>query len=246
MFFQHWAAPNGNTIVIYNPFTDEQRNIQLNLPNPYIVIDGGGRDAWVRADIDPSLKRVLYNDKDGRLVLWDLDTQKEIAFLPSPTDVTVGKWSPDGTEFATPWPSPTSDATELFIIDIHGAVTKLTNFNQKYPFANIDTWPSWSPDGRHIAFWLKISNAANSNPDTLRQWLAITDTTTLDTQIYCLSPNTPPARGENIVWSPDSQFVIVNSESSSRDVKPTLVDLTHHTQSKLDTHGLWVDDWTAP
>jgi len=249
MFFQYWEYPYGDTIIIYNPFTGEQQEIQLELPNPYIVIDGGGKVAWVKADIDPTFKRVLYNDIDERLVLWDLDTQKEIASLPSLTDVTEGTWSPDGKEFAIPSPSRTSDisvASELFVINMDGIVRNLTDFNQKYPFANVDTWPSWSPDGRRIAYWLKISNVANSNPDDLRQWLAITDTTTLDTQIYCLSPNEPPTSGGRIVWSPDSQQLIVNTGVLSEEVKPMLVDFTKLTQTALDTHGLWVTDWMAP
>ena len=247
MVFQHWLdAPYGSyTIVIYNPFTGEQENMQLDLPNPYIEVDIGGRLSWVRAEIDSSLMRVLYNDKDERLVLWDLDTQKEIASLPSPTDLIEGRWSPDGREFAIRSPSSNSAPTELFTIDMDGTV-KMTSFNQKYPFANVDTRPSWSPNGRYIAFWLKISNVTNANPDNLRQWLAITDTTTLDTQIYCLSPNKPPTSGGGIVWSPDSTQVIINTDVLSEEVKPVLLDLTHRTQTILDTHGLTVRDWMAP
>jgi hypothetical protein len=105
---------------------------------------------------------------------------------------------------------------------------------------------SWSPDGRHIAFWLQVSNIANASPKTLRQWLALIDTTTLNTQIYCLSPNKPPTGGGRIIWSPDSTQVIVNTDALSKEVKPVLVNFTHLTQSKLNTHGLWVDDWMAP
>ncbi|HQX16313.1 MAG TPA: hypothetical protein PLA27_07800 [Anaerolineales bacterium] len=245
MFFQYWLAPNGNTIVIYNPFTGEQKNIQLDLPNPYIVYESLGKVAWVKADIDPTLKRALYNDKDEKLVLWDLDTQKEIVSLPSPMDVTEGTWSPDGNEFAIPSPSTIGALKELFIIDMNGTV-KMTSFNQKYPFANVSARPSWSPDGRRIAFWLKVSNIANADPKKLRQWLAIIDTTTLDMQIYCLSPNKPPAGGGGIVWSPDSTQVIVNTDALSEQVKPVLVDLTHLTQAALDTQGLRVTDWMSP
>jgi hypothetical protein len=117
MGFQLWFdAPYGSyTTVIYNPFTGEQKNMQIDLPNPYIEKDTGGRVTWVKADIDPSLKWVLYNDKEERLVLWDLDNEKEIASLPSPTDVTDGTWSPDGNKFVIPMLSPTYDPTEYYI-----------------------------------------------------------------------------------------------------------------------------------
>lgn len=238
IFYQNWLEPHD--IVIYNPFTGEQKNMKLNLPNPYIVVDGGGVASWVKADIDPSLMRVLYNDKASRLVLWDLETQKEVAFLPAPTDLEVGTWSPDGKEFASPSPSRTSDvavANELFAIDMEGTVRKLTNFNEKYPFGSVDAFPAWSPDGRYIGFWLRV------NPNLKDQWLAITDTTTLETQIYCVSTN---ALGHRIVWSPDGQQVIVNRVLPGEEMKPTLVDLTHKTQAVLDTKGLWVENWMAP
>jgi dipeptidyl aminopeptidase/acylaminoacyl peptidase len=248
MVFQHWLdAPNGSyTVVIFNPFTGEQKNIRIDLPNPYMEEDIGGKLTWVKADIEPSLKRVLYNDKDERLVLWDLDTKKEIASLPFTTDLTEGTWSPDGKEFSIPSPSSTSSANELFAINVNGTVNKLTNFNQKYPFATVDGWPSWSPDGNHIAYWLKTSNVTNAAPETLRQWLAITNTTTLDTQIYCLSPNIPSTEGWGIIWGPDNSKLIVDTDVSSEDVKSILVDLTHLTQTTLDTHGLTVSGWMAP
>lgn len=239
MVFQYWSdAPYGSyRIVIYNPFTGEQKDMQIDLPNPYIEKDIGGRITWVKADIAPSLKRVLYNDKDENLVLWDLDSQKEITSLPSPIDVTDGTWSPDGNKFAIPWLSPSYDPTEYFIIDMDGKVKK-TSFNQEYPFANVERRPEWSPDGRYIAFQLEVSNIANPNLDDLRQEVAIMDTTTLDTQIYCLSGG--------IVWSPDSTHVIINAHDSSEDVEPVLVDLTHQTRTTLDTHGLPIADWLVP
>lgn len=245
MFFQYWLVPNGGTIVIYNPFTGEQKNIQLDLPNPYIVYESLGKVAWVKADIDPTLKWVLYTDKDERLILWDLDTKKEIASLPSPTDVTEGTWSPDGKEYAIPSPSTVGALKELFIIDMDGTV-KMTSLNQKFPFASVSNRPLWSPDGRYIAFWLQVSNIANANSKTLRQWLAITDATTLETQIYCLSSGKPPVGGRDIVWSPDSTQVIVETNTLGEEIKTVLVNLTRQTKTELDTHGLLVADWMAP
>jgi hypothetical protein len=239
MVFQNWldAPESSYKLVIYDPFTVEQKNMQVNLPDPFIVEDTAGKFFWVKATIDPSLKRVLYNTKDGRLVLWDLDNQKEVTSLPAPTDVTKGTWSPDGSKFAIPSLSPTHDPTEYFIVGMDGTVKK-TSFNQKYPFANVESRPKWSPDSRYIAFQMKTSNLANSNSNDLRQVVAIMDTTTLDTQIYCLSGG--------IVWSPDGTQVIIDSHVSMDEAKPVLVDLVRRTQSTFDTHGLTVVDWVTP
>ena len=248
IFYQNWLVPNGNNIVIYNPFNGEQKSLQLNLPNPYIVIDGGNTVAWVKADIDPSLKLVLYNDKERRLVLWNLDTQKEIASLPSPVNLEDGAWSPDGRQFTISIPSQSSDmpvASELFTINMDGTVKQLTNLNQMFSFASEASVPSWSPDGRFIAFWLSVNNIPNSSSKDLRQWLAVTDTASLKTQIYCVTSN-DSSYGYGIVWAPDGQDVIVNKVLPSGEPKPTLVDLAHQTQSVLETKGLWVKDWMSP
>jgi hypothetical protein len=239
MVFQNWLDAPGSSykLVVYDPFTGEQKNMRVNLPDPFIVEDTGGKFFWVKANIDPSLKRVFYNTKDERLVLWDLDNQKEGTSLPAPTDVTKGTWSPDGSKFAIPSLSPTHDPTEYFIVDMDGTVKK-TSFNQKYPFANVESRPKWSPDSRYIAFQMKTSNLANPNSDDLRQLVAIMDTTTLNPQIYCLSGG--------VIWSPDGTQVIIDSRVSTDEVKPVLVDLERRTQSTLDTHGLTVIDWVTP
>ena len=232
MFFQDWLAPHNKSIVIYDPFTGEQKNMQLDLPNPYIEEDIGGRLSWLKADIDPTLKRVLYNDKDERLILWNMDTQKEIASLPFPTDLLAGTWSPDGKVFAIPTRSSRSSrsaSTELLTINMDGIV-KTTNFNQEYPFVNVDTQPNWSPDGRYIAYWLKISNTTNASPRALREWLAVTNSATFTTQIYCLSSDSLDKRGTNIVWSPDSTQLLVTTSSSNitdEGREAVLVDLNH-------------------
>jgi Tol biopolymer transport system component len=156
-------------------------------------------------------------------------------------------WSPGGTKIVTPWPKgATWLANELVTIDMDGNTTKLTNFNESYSFANLED-PVWSPDGQHIGFWLKVSNADNSNPSDLRQWLAVVDTSSLETQIYCMAYSIPIYPAFSIVWSPDGQQLIANIRLPNGDMQPTLVNLINQTQTIIDgTQGMRVKDWLAP
>jgi hypothetical protein len=226
-------------IVVFNPFTGEQENLQFPLPDPSVMKNAYGDIIRVNADIAPSLKQALYNDQDQRLILWDLDAKKEIASLPVPADIFEVEWSPDRTRIAVRAPTSDSAPNELFMLDMDGKVTKLTDFQQKYPFANITAWPSWSPDGHYIAYGLKISNDSNPVPKDLREWLAITDITTLTTQTYCLS-------GGGGWWSPDGTQIIVNTKAVTGEIKSVLVNLKHQTRTTLDLHGLFVAGWLAP
>ena len=201
--------------------------------------------------MDPSLKRVVYNDQSGRLVLWNLDVQKEMASLPLAADTTqfgAGGWSPDGRKFITISPgrfqlAPSGEsipaANELFMFDVEGNLTRLTHYNQDLLFANIDL-PLWSPDNRRIAFWLTAGDDTSS-PKNFQEELAIFDTSTLETKVY-RSASTSGTHA-SLVWSPDGQQLIV----ANWDANLTLVDLAHETKSVIPgTDATWAADWMAP
>lgn len=235
-----------NEVIIWNPFTGDQKSIPVSLPSPETV-QIGPNGTLVYFDIDPTLKRVLFGDQNEHLILWDLESQKEMASLPAPAQAggfLPSQWSPDGKAFATSWPF-TKQANELYVFHMSGNLTAITNLNEKYAFANTGA-PVWSPDGHHIGFWVTISDDANVDPEELRQWLAILDTTTLETQIYCLPFSKPSLPAFPIVWGPDGQQLIANTRSSNGDMKPTLVDLKEQTQSILDTGGMFVEGWMTP
>ena len=246
--------------VIYNVFTGEKSDLHLYLPNPKTINNNGGPGDLFEASLDPTLKRVVYNNQSGRLVLWNLDTQKEMASLPLAADTDQFRsdgWSPDGKKFVTLSPAgfqhassgesiPT--ANELFMFDVDGNLTQLTHYNQNLQFANIDP-PLWSPDNRHIAFGLTTGDDS-SNPENFQRWLAIFDTSTLETKLYRSASNTIFSASDilslsslGLDWSPDGQQLIVGHW----DANLTLVDLAHETKSVIPgTEGTWAGDWMAP
>lgn len=240
-------------VVVLNPFTGDEATIHLELPDPYTIVRTG-TESLIPTSIDLSLKRALFYDEQngGRLVLWNLDTQEEIASIPYRVDRSVGHdlifgWSPNGEKIIVGTPDQRNTVpNEIFVLNMDGNVAQLSSYNQKYEFANV-TGLVWNPDNRRIGFWLKIGTSANSNPDDLPQHLAILDTDSLETQIYCLtfSPALYPAF--SIIWSPDGRHLIANTRLASGIVEPTLVDLTRGTQSVISgTQGMWVEGWMVP
>jgi len=248
--FMNFKEPNQEAVIL-DISTGEQKLLHLDLPNAAIEEFAPGI-AMVYYSIDPTLRRVFYTDQSGRLILWNMETQKELAFLPPPIYGALYfdkfMWSPDGTKVVTPWPEGSAEkpiANELYVFDLNGKLNPWTQFNRKYEFANVES-PTWSPDGHHIGFWLKIGDG-NFDPFRLRQWLAVLDTDTLKTTIYCLADKPSPQQNWSVVWSPDGQQLIVNFGSQlDGNLATILVDLAHQTQSVIDTQNMQVDDWMAP
>jgi hypothetical protein len=236
--------------VIYNVFTGEKMYIQLYLPNPKTIGSSGGPDNLFFATLDPSLKRVVFNDQSDRLVLWNLETQKEMASLPFADYVSSfdsSGWSPDRKNFATISPAELQEdasgntiwaANELFVFDMDGNLMQLTHYNEKVPYASIFK-PRWSSDNRHIAFWLTTGDDT-SKPKNLQLWLAVFDTVILETRLYSSVSSTISS---SIVWSPGGQQLIVSNQDSNL----TLVDLARETKSPIpDTQDMRIWDWMAP
>ena len=243
-----------NDVKVLNPFSGDQTNVHMDLRNPY-TIEAGRFERVAPTSLDASLKRVVFNERDGTLILWNLDAHEVIASLPLADAVSSfdsNLWSLDGRKFVTTspnaplWATPPVEslwaANELFTLGVDGNLAQLTNYNHEYQFANVSN-PSWSPDNRHIGFWLKVGDA-NSDPENLRQWLAIIDTSTFETKIYCLSFSIPSLPAFPLVWSPDGEQLIANTRLPNGDVRPTLVNLTDQTQALISSaQGMFVENW---
>jgi Tol biopolymer transport system component len=106
-----------------------------------------------------------------------------------------GPWSPDGTKLLfTEWGAPDAAKWKLYAIGVDG--------QNKTPLAEVPpvySYPSWSPDGKHVAFVsdsrLYVVDSTGNNLTEITKWL-------------------PPGEAmdsynpSNYYWTPDGQSII--------------------------------------
>ena len=203
---------------IVNPFSGEEEIFQPwgNLPDIQPLAD----NAWpwdVVTIFDPTLRWVLYPSYGEKLILWDQQEKEEIVVIKEEDGAVISsdtpKWVPEGKEIVIPisktrYPVPRQD--DFYSVDILGNIKKLSFLNENFDNVAIGRY-SLSPDGLKIAFWMIAE-------DPQKVVLAILDMNTRQVTNLCIpasyhtNPALPPA------WSPDSQYLIV--ESYNQEEKP--------------------------
>jgi DNA-binding beta-propeller fold protein YncE len=228
----------------------------LDLPTPYYVNTGAG-NPLVFVALDPSLQRAVFFDTEGigRIILWDLVENKMLASLPyvvpSESGILIDvspffpAWSPDASQFITTSPVNSTNggvSEELFSISRNGQVMQLTHLNSAYGFVEISN-PRWSPDGRHVAFWLQTSNSTDQSREKIPEQLVILDTMTQAIIDYCVTANDPygATGGWPPLWSPDgNQLVVVTYLDTERVI--SLIDFQAGIIAPL-TKNYWPEGW---
>lgn len=97
----------------------------------------------------PGGRSVLYTSyRDGRPRLYEVDTrtQKRRRVLGGPGIVVGGRYAPSGREIAVSREESRGN-TEIVIVDDRGKPIEVVARNE-----GIDVSPTWSPDGRRLAF----------------------------------------------------------------------------------------------
>jgi hypothetical protein len=231
-----------NKVIVLNPFSGKETELSVDLPDPYYVTPDNVI-YFLPINLDPTLTRAVYYDREGigRLILWDIPARKMLAWLSYP--IVLGEpvfppgsggsfsgWSPDGNQFATTSPVTFSDpagvtpaAEELFSISREGQVRQLTHLSAGYEYVRISGL-QWSPDGRHIAFWLLTAGEANPSLEDLVARLAVLDTVTQEVTDYCIGTSKFTRLP---VWSPDGQQVVVSFLSEDSRQPIILIDLVN-------------------
>ncbi len=217
---------NNYSLLKIDPFNDERQRIELTNIAPgwdqYIKTHAptGIWPGFASLLLDPTYTMSLYpQDMEGNPThytyrLWNIAEQQLVLSLESIMKMDnffyyypLPAWSPDNAQFALggiEWYLDEDFKSELFVITKDGHVTQMTNL-ASLGYEIIATYPSWSPDGRYIAFYLVPDGIGTSR-------LAILDTETLELIDCCMpldvlsagipSPPTP-------LWSPDSKQLLM-------------------------------------
>jgi dipeptidyl aminopeptidase/acylaminoacyl peptidase len=110
----------------------------------------------------PDGRQVAYtSDANGTRNIWvvDVDSLKRRAIAPADQDQSSAQWSPDGTRLLFLSDHAGDEMYDIYVKDFaSGHVTNLTSSPD-----SADQYPTWSSDGRHIAFATRDRNDARGS-----------------------------------------------------------------------------------
>lgn len=213
-----WSPPSST--IILNIASGKYIEIFPDYPDIYPYTSGPpnfDRYSYSITSYDSTLTRVVYpgvTQIDFFIALWDVTNKHEIVRLQLPYSYYPPKWKSDGSSFIISAPPkyadlegklhrnildelPYVDGNELFSVSRDGEIKRLTFLTTKYKAE--ESAYMWSPNGKLVAFWLKIEN------DNRGWQLAILNTETGKITNYCVGSGDGSFP---IVWSPDDDQII--------------------------------------
>jgi WD40 repeat protein len=178
--------------------------------------------------VQPGGKWGLVVEQDGDIFIRSL-VNLELRDLPGIAEerLLLGQdvpyfngnaWSPDGTWLAFVAPGIFDAQVNLAGAEIYGVrpgdtqLTQWTDFNNLYGAVRINGHAanelSWSPDSKHLAFWVIELLGANPESNTGNAVIHILNIETGEVRAYCgfstteHTPNPP-----RLIWSPDGTHI---------------------------------------
>lgn len=250
------AEPDNAVTSINNYALDPLTGTKTALPSDFPKYAGRGVD-WqidrnaielgitkgINLIYDPTLTKVIYPYVDGAAVIFDLESNQEIARLSAPGRGRLPKWSPDGKQVAVIGTgSNTSKGENLdsFLIASHDGsrVQRLLVPSSSAENIHIEDY-SWSPDGSRIALWLRSDNSEVTSAQNPFE-LAVIDLVKNELTGYCIS-GTSTIEHElytdqaSIIWSPNGEQLLIvqyNNESNN-NTDQIIIDLASKSAHKV-------------
>ncbi len=217
------------SLIVLNVATGEQKEWIPEYPN---FNDHYNEVYWVpssRIVVNPKFNYLIYPawEDDLPVILWDIDSQSQIARVHDGDRVNTPQWSPDGKQFVISAPPqivgdgityrntddglPYVGGNDLFLVSLTGEIRRLT-----YSTVGDEAWQayySWSPNGQYIAFLLQRGGFTGRTSGEL----SIVDISTGNVTDYCIK-GIP-------IWSSDGRYVVVTQTDEKLQSRVMLVDL---------------------
>ncbi len=219
-----------NDVLFLTPFSWQQRQLSSHYPDIYMLTPF----SWgvsPRTVFSPDASMVVYPEDGPRAyILRDIQNDHEITRIAAYSVLTSPPaWSPDGASFVfanflQEPVFPVALPMDLFSVDTNGQIARLTHLSEQFSNSIIQSY-AWSPDGRHIAFWMAADYPSIPGSDWRDYMdLAILDLTTQEVTLLCLraywqDSEWPP------IWSPSRNQIMVKSKNELGKAEITIVDL---------------------
>jgi len=235
---------------------------ELSIQNiflPYYWMDLSGYSiGYSYIAYSPNRRYAIYSaDKqpEGSNVLFDLKEQMVIWRGARLRDAVIGLaypiWNQDSTAAVTvEFPDVSYFEQNFFRVSLDGSHTQVTHIERMISAPYSLHNPSWSPNGRYLAYWVKRGTSFSLFVSDL------INNTDIDT---CISKDI--SRGMSysypFYWSPDGNKLVLSGNvesidpaSSGQDISSGIlvVDLKHNEIYKLPFHGSplgWLS-WELP
>jgi hypothetical protein len=228
-------------IAIFSETSGSFTTLRIPMEGNFAHYRIANRDFLFDTIYDPEMKQAVYgwqnNVNDLGLALWDMDRKErvwqsgEFSFI----EKTDPMWQLDGSRFVISASLDEHMLREIWIVSKNGDLQQVSSFN-KITDQFYDLYsPTWSPDGRYIAY-LYNEHAYEQYGDNS---LYILDTKTWQTTNYCLHS----IAFNSLTWSPDSKQIAFIQEKTV-----VVLDLEMgHAQKFMNSSHLygWVN-WEMP
>jgi len=166
--------------------------------------DGAQIAAYVISDASGTVAHLVVMDADGSharqipSVALRLDLFGQPSGARLSTNSRLIAWSPDGAQLVAP-----VDVGQYALVNADGTNPRLFN----------GLFPTWSPDGRYLAYFVEVPGDGGSSSFGPQQYtIGLLDTRT--SQIRRLS-NVPLLNTEALAWSPDGRYLAYSAFPSS-------------------------------